>query len=57
MSDITHETGLTLRRETGGLRNKSNQVSAIQREKAGTANYVPHVSAGQVRPMAVMAGQ
>lgn len=39
------------------LRNKTSQVSAIQRAEAGAADYVPHVTAGQVKLMAVVAGQ
>jgi integrase len=51
------ETALTLRADNTALRNKTSQVSAIQRAEAGAAYYVPHVSVGQVKLIAVVAGQ
>ncbi len=57
MADGKNETALTVRTDNTALRNKTSQVSAIQRAEAGTADYVPHVTAGQVKLMAVMAGQ
>ena len=56
MTDGKNETALTVRAAPGQLRNKTSQVSAIQRAEAGAAEYVPHVSAGQVKLMAVAAG-
>jgi len=57
MTDGKNETALTLKADNTALRNKTSQVSAIQRAEAGAADYVPHVSADQVKLMAVMAGQ
>ena len=57
MTDGENETALTIRADNTTLRNKTSQVSAIQRAEAGAADYVPHVSAGQVKLMAVTAGQ
>lgn len=49
MTDCQNETALTVRAVNTALRNKSIKVSAIQRAEAGAADYVPHVSAGQVK--------
>jgi len=57
MIDSKNETALTVRAKTPAIYNKSSQVSAIQRAEAGVADYVPHVTAGQVKLMAVVAGQ
>ena len=57
MTDGKNETALTVRADNTALRNKTSQVSAIQRAEAGAADYVPHVSAGQVKLMAVVASQ
>jgi integrase len=57
MTDGKNETALTVRADNTALRNKSIKVSAIQRAEAGAADYVPHVSAGQVKLMAVVVGQ
>jgi len=57
MTDGKNETALTVRTNNTVLRNKTSQVSAIQRAEAGAADYVPHVSASQVKLMAVVAGQ
>ena len=57
MTDGKNETALTIRADNAALRNKTSQVSAIQRAEAGAADYVPHVSASQVKLMAVVAGQ
>jgi len=57
MTDDKNETALTVRADNTALRNKTSQVSAIQRAEAGAADYVPHVSAGQVKLMAVGAAQ
>lgn len=57
MTDGKNETALTVRADNTALRNKTSQVSAIQRAEAGTADYVPHVTAGQVKLMSVVAGQ
>ncbi len=53
MTDGKNETALTVRTDNTALRNKTAKVSAIQRAEVGAADYVPHVSAGQVKLMAV----
>ncbi len=55
--DVTNETALTKSGKTPAICNKTSQVPAIQRAEAGAADYVPHVSVGQVKLMAVVAGQ
>ena len=55
--DGKNETALTVRADNTDLRNKTYQMSAIQRAEAEAADYVPHVSAGQVKLIAVVAGQ
>ena len=55
--DGKSETALTVRADNTGLRNKTSQVSAIQRAEAGAADYVPHITAGQVKLMAVVTSQ
>jgi len=57
MTDGKNETALTVRMDNTALRNKTSQVFAIQRAEAGDADYIPHVSAGQVKLMATVAGQ
>ncbi len=57
MRDGKNETALTVRADNTALLNKTSQVSAIQRGEAGAADYVPHVSAGQVKLMAVVASK
>lgn len=57
MANGKNETALTVRADNTALRNKTSQVSAIQRAEAGAVDYVPHVRAGQVKLMAVIAGQ
>ncbi len=57
MTDAKNETALVVSPKTTTLYNKTSQVSAIQRAEAGAADYVPHVSAGQVKLMATVAGQ
>jgi len=57
MTDGKNETALTVRADNTALRNKTSQVSAIQRAEAGAADYVPHVTAGQVKLMAIVASQ
>jgi integrase len=57
MTDSQNETALTARVDSKTLRNKTYQVSAIQRAEVEAADYVPHVSANQVRLMAIVAGQ
>lgn len=57
MTDGKNETALTVRADNTALRNKSIKVSAIQRAEAGAADYVPHVSVGQVKSIAGAAGQ
>ncbi len=55
--DGKNETALTVRADNTALRNKISQVSAIQRAEAGSADYVPHIRVGQVKLMAMVAGQ
>jgi hypothetical protein len=57
MTEVEDETSLTVRADNTALRNKTSQVPAIQRAEAGVADYVPHVTMGQVRLMAAAAGQ
>ncbi len=57
MADGENETALTVRGKTPAIYNKTSQVSAIRRAEAGAADYVPHVSASQVKLMAVVASQ
>ena len=57
MANSKNETALTVRADNTALRNKTSQVSAIQQAEAGVADYVPHVTAGQVKLMAVVASQ
>jgi len=57
VTDSKDETALTIRTKTPAIYNKTSQVSAIQRAEAGAADYVPHVTAGQVKLMATVAGQ
>ncbi len=40
MTDGKNETALTVRADNTALRNKTSQVSAIQRAEAGAADYV-----------------
>lgn len=48
---------LEVRGNKPALRNKTSQVSAIQRAEAGAADYVAHVSPGQVMLLATAAGK
>ena len=57
MADGKYETALTVRTDNTVLRNKTSQVSAIRRAEDGAADYVPHVSAVQVKLMAMVAGE
>lgn len=57
MADGKNQTALTVRADNAALRNKTAKVSAIQRVKSGAADYVPHITAGQVKLMAVVASQ
>lgn len=57
MMDGTNDKALTVRAGTTTLRNKTSQVSAIQTAEAGAADYVPHVTAGQVKLMAIVASR
>jgi len=57
MTHGKNETALAVRTNNTTLRNKTSQVSAIQRADAGPVDYVPHVTASQVKLMAVVASQ
>ena len=56
MTDGKDETALVVSPKTTTLRNKTSQVTAIQRAEAGAADYVAHVTSGQVK-LAVVASQ
>jgi integrase len=43
--------------QTSRMRNKSKEVSAIRRGEDGTADYVPHVTPGDIRLIVTVAGQ
>lgn len=55
--DTQNETAIVIIPKTGELRNKSTETSAIIRGQQGTAAYVPHLSPGQVRGLAIIARQ
>jgi integrase len=55
VTDNQNETALTVRADNPVLRNKSSQLSAIRRAEDGAADYVPHVSADQVKLIAAAA--
>lgn len=57
MRNHRNDRALALRVEDIGLRNKTAQVSAIQRVEAGAADYVPHVNVNQVKLIAIAAEQ
>jgi integrase len=57
MTEGKNETGLTVRAEHTALRNKTSQVSAIQKSADGAADYVPHISPGDIRLIVTVAGQ
>jgi len=57
MADGKNQTALTVKANNATLRNKTSQVSAIQMSEAGAADYVAHVSVGQVKLMVVVASQ
>ena len=55
--DSKNQTTLMVRAGNTALRNKTSQVSAIQRAEAGATDYVCHLSPAQVRLIAAVAGQ
>lgn len=55
--DNRSETALTIRGKTPAIYNKTSQVTAIQKAEAGATDYMPHISAGQVKLMAVVVNQ
>ena len=57
MTNAKNEIALTMKMDNTELRYKTSQVSPIQRAEAGAANYVSHVSIGQVKVIAVVASQ
>jgi integrase len=57
MEDGKNETCLTVRADNTALCNKTINVSAIKKTEAGAADYVPHVSPGDIRLMVTVAGQ
>jgi len=48
MADGRNKTAFTVRSANTILRNKIIKVAIIQWAEAGTADYVPYISAGQV---------
>lgn len=52
MADNMRETALTVRPAKPVLRNITSQMTAIRRSRAGTADYVAHLSAEQVKLLA-----
>ncbi len=54
MADGKNETVLTVGADNTAVCNKISQVFAIQRAEAGAADYVPHVTVGQVKLMALV---
>ena len=55
--DNKSETALTVKGKTPTIYNKTSQVSAIQRAEAGAVDYILHVSVGQVKLIALAAGE
>ena len=53
---IESSKSLTVTGKSGQLCNKTVNVTAIQRGEAGTADYVAHLSTGQVKLLAIAAG-
>ena len=43
--------------KASGIRNKSTEVSAIRRSEEGAADYVPHITPGDIRLIVTVAGQ
>ncbi|MDP2919427.1 MAG: hypothetical protein Q8O43_04320 [Dehalococcoidia bacterium] len=57
MTDGKNETALTVRANNTALRNKTSQVSAIQRPEVGAADYVPPQAGGRLAPTVEREGQ
>ncbi len=57
MADEDNQNALNTRSKSLTLYNKNAKVSAIQKAELGSSDYVPHISVGQVKLMAVVAGQ
>jgi len=55
--DTENNTALVVRGKTSAMYNKTSQVPAIQRAEAGAADYIVHITVGQVKLMAVVANQ
>jgi len=56
MSD-ENQAIVVLPSQPGRFRNKSTEVSAIRRGEDGAADYVPHVTPGDIRLIVTVAGQ
>jgi integrase len=52
-----HESAMVVRGETHPIRTKTAKVAAIRAGQDGAADYVPHLSRGDVQLMAVVAGR
>ena len=57
MTDSGNETALTVKANNAVLRNKTSNVTAIQRGEAGAADYVCHLTPGQVKLLAIIAAR
>jgi len=55
MAGGKNDVALTVQTDNTALRNKASKAAAIQRAVTGSADYVPHVSADQVKLMAAAA--
>lgn len=55
MDNSQNEIGLTVQGNNNSLRNKTLNVTAIQRYHAGLSSYIPHLSVDQVREISAVA--
>ncbi len=53
MADGRNKAALVVSPKTTTLRNKISQVTAIQQAKAGTVDYVAHVTSGDGEKMPI----
>lgn len=57
MNNEQNQAVVVVTDKTGDLRNKSTNLPAILRAEQGTADYVVHLSSGQVKLLAIVAGK
>lgn len=57
MTDGNESTALTVTPAPGQLRNNSKKMTAIMRGEAGSADYVCHLTPGQVKLLALVAAR